>query len=150
AYTDRALVPASNACRPAGSVGRRPTNFFLAGAAWLEGSVFSDLQISNLKSAVRLGWQSGTGQQTTFSSWSISACDPSRCTATTVECAVRRNVPNRASTSSPGGSAREHVDKAIGSPWHQRVGASQRRKARNQRTERTVGRLVRPQCVIIA
>src|SRR6516164_569012 len=77
-YTDRALVTASNACRPASSVGRRPPNFFLAGAAWLEASVFSDLQISNLKSTIRLGWQSGTGQQTTFSSWSISACDPSR------------------------------------------------------------------------
>ena len=49
------------ACGCACSAGRRAADFFLAGEAWLEGSIFSDLQISNVKSTVRFGWQSDAG-----------------------------------------------------------------------------------------
>src|SRR5262249_44851929 len=76
--THRAFLPASSARRGASSVGRRATSFFLAGTAGPEGSGFSDLQISNVKSAVLLEWPPGAGQQTTFSSGPIPAGDASR------------------------------------------------------------------------
>src|SRR5262245_50755536 len=52
ACTHRAFLPASSARRRASSGGRRATDFFLAGTAWPEGSAFSDLQISDVKSAI--------------------------------------------------------------------------------------------------
>jgi hypothetical protein len=50
--THRAIFPAASARRPASSVRRRATHFFLAGTAWPQGPAFPDLQISNLESAV--------------------------------------------------------------------------------------------------
>src|SRR5262249_50481047 len=66
ACTNRAFLPASSARRCASSVGCRATHFFLAGTAWPEGSAFSDLQISNVKSAVLLDLPPGPRPQTTF------------------------------------------------------------------------------------
>src|SRR5262249_29885569 len=66
ACTHRAFLPASSAGRRASSVRRRATDFFLAGTAWPEGSAYSDLQISHVKSGILLALAPGARHQTTF------------------------------------------------------------------------------------